>query len=69
MNRQPLALRVLRVAALPLAGAGIGVHLWLGSKIGLAAAALALAAHLAAVLAGRRLLRRRDSVNAGPPAR
>ncbi|MGW7007361.1 hypothetical protein ACWGCW_32310 [Streptomyces sp. NPDC054933] len=60
MNRQPAGLRAVRLAAIPLAAVGLGVHLWLGTKVGLAIAAVGLLAHLAAGLLGRRWLRRRD---------
>ncbi|MEZ0092467.1 hypothetical protein [Streptacidiphilus sp. EB129] len=60
MNRQPAGLRAVRLAAIPLAAVGLGLHLWLGTKAGLAIAAAGLLAHLAAGLLGRRWLRRRD---------
>ncbi|MER7755183.1 hypothetical protein [Kitasatospora sp. NPDC097643] len=60
MNRPPGGLRALRILALPLAVGGLALHLWLGTKLGLAVTAAGLAAHLAAGYLGRQWLRRRD---------
>ncbi|MFJ9610337.1 hypothetical protein ACIRS1_28820 [Kitasatospora sp. NPDC101176] len=60
MNRPPGGHRVLRIVALPLAVGGLAVHLWLGTKAGLAVAGAGLAAHLVAAFLGRRWLERRD---------
>ncbi|MGK8558356.1 hypothetical protein [Nocardia gipuzkoensis] len=49
-----------RHIALPVIIVGLFLHLWLGTMIGLALAALGLAVHvLAAALGGRRILRHR----------
>ncbi|MEV6325622.1 hypothetical protein AB0M45_31300 [Nocardia sp. NPDC051787] len=51
----------LRFIALPLIILGLGMHLWLGSMIGLAAAGFGLAAHLMVAGVGDRWIRRRRS--------
>ncbi|MFD0492646.1 MULTISPECIES: hypothetical protein [Streptomyces violaceusniger group] len=60
MSRPPAGIRALRIAALPVIADGLGIHLWLGTEVGLAVAAAGLAAHLAVALLGRRWLQRRD---------
>ncbi|MFJ5229098.1 hypothetical protein ACIQBJ_04270 [Kitasatospora sp. NPDC088391] len=61
--------RTLRTAAVPLALGGLALHLWIGSRLPLLAVALGLGCHLAAVLLGRALLRRRPGAAAdGNPA-
>jgi hypothetical protein len=60
VSRPPVGIRALRIAALPVIAGGLGIHLWLGTKVGLAVAAAGLAAHLAVAHLGRRWLLRRD---------
>ncbi|MGV9673851.1 hypothetical protein ACWDSJ_01085 [Nocardia sp. NPDC003482] len=47
-----------RLGVLALFLGGLTAHLWLGSRIGLAAAALALAVHVVGVVLARRHFRR-----------
>ncbi|MFD9125839.1 hypothetical protein [Kitasatospora sp. NPDC059571] len=49
--------RALRIAALALIPAGLGLHLWLASRLPLLAVPVGLACHLAAGAAARRGLR------------
>ncbi|WP_405015208.1 hypothetical protein [Kitasatospora sp. NBC_01539] len=58
MSRTPAALRALRITALPLLVTGLGAHLRFGTKLGLAGAALGLAAHLGATAIGAHRMRR-----------
>ncbi|MFD7729067.1 hypothetical protein ACFV6F_01595 [Kitasatospora phosalacinea] len=62
MTRRPVAVTALRIAALPVAAAGLAFHLWLGTKVGLALAAAGLAVHLVATVLGWRRLLRRDRI-------
>ncbi|PBC71110.1 hypothetical protein BX265_5690 [Streptomyces sp. TLI_235] len=50
---------VLRLSAIALVPAGLALHLWLGTKAGLALAAVGALCHVAAGTLGRRWLRRR----------
>ncbi|MEV7179646.1 hypothetical protein [Kitasatospora sp. NPDC093679] len=51
--------RALRIGAVALVAGGLGFHLWLGTKVPLAAVPVGLACHLAAGVAARRVLRAR----------
>lgn len=51
---------LLRLGSAILVAAGVVLHLWLGSMVGLWIAATGLLAHAAAAVLGRRWLRRRD---------
>jgi hypothetical protein len=51
--------RPLRAAAVVLVPPGLALHLWLGTRIPLAAAGVGLACHVAAVVTARRRARRR----------
>ncbi|WP_328678085.1 hypothetical protein OG905_27785 [Streptomyces sp. NBC_00322] len=53
--------RTLRIAFALLLVAGVAVHLWISSRVGLAMVAVGLVVHLAAALAGRRWLARSRS--------
>jgi ABC-type uncharacterized transport system permease subunit len=53
--------RTLRITFALLLVAGVAVHLWLSTQVGLAMVAVGLVAHLAAALAGRRWLARNRS--------
>ncbi|NUK04482.1 MULTISPECIES: hypothetical protein [Streptomyces] len=53
--------RTLRIAFALLLVAGVAVHLWISTQVGLAMVAVGLVAHLAAALAGRRWLARNRS--------
>lgn len=59
MSRPPSYARALRIASIPLIVGGLVVHLWLGTKVGLAVAVAGLAAHAMAAALGRRWWRRR----------
>ncbi|GAA1227219.1 hypothetical protein GCM10009665_17160 [Kitasatospora nipponensis] len=56
----PVGGRPLRVLAIVLVPTGLGLHLWLGSRVGLALAAVGALSHLAAGVLGRRWLRGRQ---------
>lgn len=61
MNRMLHMNRTLRIAFALLLVAGVAVHLWISTQVGLAMVAVGLVAHLAAALAGRRWLARNRS--------
>jgi hypothetical protein len=58
-RRTTAAGRALRLLAVPLLLGGLALHLWLGTRLGLAVAAAGLAAHAAGSLLGRHWLRHR----------
>lgn len=61
MNQMLYMNRTLRIAFALLLAAGVAVHLWISTQVGLAMVAVGLVAHLAAALAGRRWLARSRS--------
>jgi hypothetical protein len=66
MSRPPSYGRALRIASIPLILGGLAVHLWLGTKVGLAVAGLGLLAHAVAAALGRRWWRQHGK-GAGSP--